>query len=565
MAPSPPTLPRLWDTAAAAIAACARALGDPRTVEELHAASGLALRLPVDARLSPGALHRYPWREELGCAVERLGYRYDLVARGAGEPGFAQAREEAFVLAGEAPALLFGVHLAEFGVCSGSDGDDLLVSGLLDGTASPRLPRAAIGAGGPVFAMRLGERLAVDPAEAARATLADACARHRGAASAPSGIATGAAIYAVAQAALASGAVDPSGLALFAQRAAEGRSAFAGHLPRMAAALPAEGREELAAATAAMRRAAAMLGELASLCPFPPPAGRPLTTTIREQAGELVAVAAEAEAEAMAAIERALAGERARAAAAGLRIEPLEGSNLDELFTCINSIPLASLDTDARDCRARIAPSLGAAIAGRMLFRERALIGHILWAPLEEARYPVAASGRRWLVFCPWLEPGERGRGLGAKLFGALDQAARAAGVDGLLTLATSLEVFLHHSGYERHGFVEVDRRGDTRLLERKIVDAPSEARLIDPPDPPRRGALPVVVRHGYNCPLLLRARRDAAAAARSLGAQVALDEADAAKGEAAGVTVGGKAIAHGPLPAQALAPAFAAEAEDWP
>jgi hypothetical protein len=289
-----------------------------------------------------------------------------------------------------------------------------------------------------------------------------------------------------------------------------------------------------------------------------------LTTTLREQAAELVDAAGRAEEEAIAAIERALVERRASAARRGVRIQPLDPTRLAELFACVDEIPLAGLRAEAAACRARLLPELERGFDGRLLYRGDRLVGHLIWAPLEVARYPVAARGVRWLVFCPWLAREERGQGLGPLLFGALDEAARAARVDGLLTFATSLEVFLHHRGYERHGFAEIDRRGDTRLLERRLTEAPSEARFVDPPPPRAGGPLPVVVRHTYNCPLLLRARRDTARAAASLAPRAAVDQADAQPGDPAGVTVGGKAIAHGPLPFEAIAQALAAEAEDW-
>jgi GNAT superfamily N-acetyltransferase len=180
-----------------------------------------------------------------------------------------------------------------------------------------------------------------------------------------------------------------------------------------------------------------------------------------------------------------------------------------------------------------------------------------LYAPLETARYPVLADGRRWFLFCPWVARELRGRGLGARLFAALEAAARSAGVDGLLTFATTDERFLHEGGLAHHGFVEVARRGELRLMERTLTDVPSRARLVElPAPPPRPGALPVLVRHGYNCPLLLRTRRDLGATARAAGERVALDEADAGP-DPSGATVGGRPVPHAYLPAGNLAAAL--------
>ncbi|MSP63005.1 MAG: hypothetical protein EXR72_22250, partial [Myxococcales bacterium] len=509
------TLPASWDTAAAALAACARALGDPRSPAALHAASGLAFRISTDRRLTPAGPLAYPWREVLTVAAERLGCRWRLAAADPGEPLWTEARDEAFALATAGalagrPTLLFGVHGGAFGLVRGVDpaADALIVSGVLDGTAPPLLSRAALGGNtGMLFALQLTARLAIDPAVAARATLRAAIRHGRGDAPTEGGVAIGAAAWQLVCTALASGDVDPSGLALLAQLLAEARAAVAGWLPTAATTLALD----LAPAERAARRAAGMLAEAARLLPFPPPATGMLTTSLREQACDLFAEAARAEAESLASLEIALAA--SERAIHDLRVIDLDAAHLPSLFACVQEIPIAGLQGEAATCRER----LGLAVGGKLLYRGERLIGHILWAPLEEAGYPVAARGRRWFVFCPWLESGLRGRGLGARLFSALDDAARAAGIDGLLTLATSIEVFLHHRGYEHHGFVEVDRRGDSRLLERRLTDLPSEARLQDPPAPPPGGPLQVIVRHGYNCPLLLRVRRDAASAARAL------------------------------------------------
>ncbi len=560
------TLPASWDTAAAALTACARALGDPRDVGAIAAASGLAMRISVDQRLTAAGPHRYPWRDELTAAAERLGFGWRLVASRAGEPLFARAMDEAFALAvagveAGRPTLLFGVQVAEFGIVRGHDGDDLIVSGLLDGAGAPTtLARGSLGESGILFALQLVERHAIDPAMAARAALRAAVEHGRGDDFAPEGVATGAAAWARLVDGLGAGFIDPSGLAFSVQRFAEARGAFARWLPVAAAALALD----LGEVERPMRRAAAMMAELARLLPFPPPATGMLTTTLREQAQELAREAARAEAEALTSIERTLAEEERASAARDLRVEPLDAARLPSLFACVDEIPIAGLRAEAAARRERLAPALGRAIDGRLLYRDGALVGHVLWAPLEEALQPVAARGRRWFVFCPWLAAPLRGHGLGGRLFAALDEAARAAGVDGLLTFATSIDVFLHHRGLERHGFVEVDRRGDTRLLERSLTGAPSQARITDPPPPRADGPLPVIVRHAYHCPLLLRVRRDAAAAARALAPQVALDEADASPGEPAGVVAGGRPLAHAPIPAAALVAGLADAAKGW-
>ncbi|HEX2571174.1 MAG TPA: GNAT family N-acetyltransferase [Polyangia bacterium] len=563
-------LPPSWDTAAAALGACAQALGDPRDGRTLAAASGLAFRIALDRRLSPAGPHGYPWREELTAAAERLGYDWRLVASRAGEPGFERACDAAFELgclgveAGR-PTLWFGVQVAEFGLVRGADraAGRLSVSGLLDAAGGAvELDRAQIGAeAGLVFALQLIERVPQDPAAAALATLRTALehargGRYAGALELPV-IFSGAEAWQLWEEALTQGDVDPLGLAFAAQRYAEARAHVAQYLPMAAQATGLD----LGQVAQGYRRAATMLTELARLVPYPPGPSFMLTTTLRDEAAALVSEAARAEREAIWALGPILAAaERARATA-GLELRPLNAATLPDLFACVAEIPISGLREEAAQCRARLEPLLGQGsgspsprIDGRLLYqmpaqgRGRRLVGHILWAPLEQAGYGLRAEGVRWFLYCPWIERARRGQGAGRRLFEALVEAARAAGVDGILTLATSIDVFLHHEGYERGGFVEVARQGDTRLLELCLTETPSRAQFVEPPPAPPGGPLPVVVRHNYHCPLLLRVRREVVQLGRQLGSAVRVDEADVAPGEVAGVTVGGQRLPHGPM-----------------
>lgn len=574
-------LPPSWDTAAAALGACAQALGDPRDVRTLTAASGLAFRIALDRRLSPAGPHGYSWREELTVAAERLGYEWRLVASRVGEPGFERACDAAFemgcagVEAGR-PTLWFGVQVAEFGLVRGADraAGSLAVSGLLDAAGGAvELDRAQIGAeAGLVFALQLIERAPQDPAEAARATLRAALehargGRYAGALELPV-IFSGAEAWQLWEEVLTQGDVDPLGLAFAAQRYAEARAHVAYYLPMAAQAAGLD----LERVAQGYRRAATMLGELARLVPYPPGPSFMLTTTVRDEAAALVSEAARAEREAIWALDPILAAaERARATS-GLELRPLNAATLPDLFACVDEIPISGLREEAALCRARLEPLLGQGpdakaqgqtqtqaqtrIDGRLLYqmsgqgqgRGRRLVGHILWAPLEQAGYGLRAEGVCWFLYCPWIERTRRGQGAGRRLFEALVEAARAAGVDGILTLATSIDVFLHHEGFERGGFVEVARQGDTRLLELRLSETPSRAQFVEPPPAAPGGPLPVVVRHNYHCPLLLRVRREVVQLGRLLGDAVRVDEADAAPGETAGVTVGGKRLPHGPI-----------------
>jgi GNAT superfamily N-acetyltransferase len=557
------SLPRAWDTAAAALCACARALGDAREPAVVAAASGLAFRVTADDAVSLGAAHAWPWREELCAAAARLGYVAEVVASSeAPESALhaaAQARALVFARAGVQagrPTLIWGVHAPEFGLVHGVDGERLRVSGILDGAAPETIGADELGRGDVpvVFALQLVGAAPVPADEAALATLRAALVLGRGPAPALAGFHVGLAAWDAMVRALERGVIDPAGLAYSAQRYAEARAACAMWLDEAARATGCE----LRAAQVAMRRAAGMLAELARLHPFPLPAGAMLTDAAREQARELVVETRRAEADALDAIACALAA-HARAAAA--RVDLVDVAVADggattrsgaaALFACVRELPVV-LDDETAACRER------APVRAKLAIESGRVVGQLLWAPLAESLYPVAADGARVMLFCPWVARERRGRGLGARLISALIADARAAGADGMLTLATGDERFLHAAPLEHLGFVEVDRRGDTRLLELRFTDAPSNARLVDPPPPHTAArALPVLVRHAYNCPLLLHTRRGLATAAAALAPRVALDERDATRTAPAAATIDDRPLLHGYVPAALLAAAL--------
>lgn len=558
-------LPRGWDTAAAALAACAHAAQDPRSRAEIAAFSGLAFRVTCDRVVSLAGPHAWPWRSELPAAAERLGYAVQLVACDEpAESAHAQAarrRATDLIRAGLAaghPTLIWGVHAPEFGVARGLDGDQLEVSGILDGVAPPSLSLTDLGRGDVpvVFAMQLGERSDLSAEESALSALRAALLLGRGPAAVISGFARGLDAWATVQRALEAGDIDPAGLAYFAHRQAESRAAIAAFIPTAARALSVD----LDAAGPAWRRSSAMLAELAAFHPFPPPPDTMMTGSNADQSLALIEEVARAEAAALDAVEAGLAAHQ-RASNARLTVVELDRTQAPSLFACTADLPLP-LEAQADRCRERERQRLGSSFRALLLQDQSRTVGQLLYAPLGDSLYPIGAEGTRWLIFCPWVSRARRGRGLGTRLFTTLIDRARKAGIDGLLALATSDERFLDPSGFLKHGFTEVARRGELRLLELALTERPSCARILDPAEPARNGPLPVTVRHAYNCPLLLAARENAAAAAAEV--QAALDSGDATATDPAGVSVGGRPLIHGFVPLSALTQAFREAAARW-
>ena len=529
------------------------ARGDDRSAAEIFGLSGCAFRLTVGPRVDLGGWAGFPWAEELPAAVQRLGYPTELVFAEEGQPLFELARARAAALCAErGPAILFGVQLPAFGLAAAGDTPETLrISGLLDAQGGARtLPGRMLGAGTMplVFALALGDRQPIDAQTALAAALAEALRLGTSPTVRP-GHAGGLAAYDAWMAALASGHVDPAGHAFTSALGAEARGQAAAFLAgaRLSGA-------DLGPAADAYSRVAATLEELAVRFPFPPV--RPLETPALEAAAALLGRAREEEARGLSALARALAQHRAGEVGDSYAVEPAAAG---DLFGCIEDLPLGHLGPAAEVCRRHAEAALGKSRFA-LVVRERrsgAVVGHALYAPLGEAGVPIAAEGRAAFLFCPWIRAPLRGRGLGRLLVEGLCADAARRGFDGVLCEASTLPIFRHEEPLSALGFRELARRGEMRLAYRSLGRDHPIARWIDPPHAGAAGRAEVVIRHGYDCPLLLLLRRALGEVARERG--LAVDEADAGPGEPAGVTVGGARAPDLPLAPDVLLAALAA------
>ena len=527
-----------------AIAAAVGARGAPRPLAELAGLSGLGFRLQVDAEVSLASAHAFPWAEELPAALSRLGHEATWVHGDETDPALPGLRRR--VLALPFPAIAWGIHLPEFGLLLGADGERLRVAGVLDGGGGAEwMPLARLGTG-PVpilFALSPGDRRAPDDEAAARtAALLAAVRALRGQAAQLGGFVSGVAAYEVWSDALTTGRVDPAGHAYLAQIAAEARSLAAAWL---------EAIGERAAGP--FRRAAAALCEVAGAWTFPLPEGAALGSRAREEQARLLQEAAAAEREGAAALAETLTAARRTRASAGVTIDDAGTAGAADLFACLRDLPITGLEPEADELRA--APRFRAKLA-----RAGAeVVGHVYYADLAESGAAVDARGRWIYVYCAWVANERRGAGIGRRLFDAVVAEARAGGYQGLLVEATAQPVFLHHASYEALGFEEVDRAEDqARLLS---LPAGADARLLPGTAPAPRSSrkLPVVVAEGRPCPLLLRAARNVAAAAR------ACDVALTVRREPPqGIEVGGRRLPLEYIPEEAALQAFRAAARAW-
>jgi GNAT superfamily N-acetyltransferase len=548
-----------------AIRALVRAQGDERDAATLDVLSSFAFQLVVSAEIDLSGPVGFPWDHELRAALSRLGYDTEIHYAEPSDPRFGLMQRRAVDAARTAidrgqPAMAFGIQVPAFGLVVGYDDARrvLCVSGLLDDAGGPReLSYDRLGRGDvPVlFLMTLGERTPVPDDDAWTAALRAAVEHARGERPIRGDCASGLAAYKAIAAALRSMRIDPSGLALTVQILAEARSHAAETLA--VRALSHAGDQTLATAATAYRRVAAATAALAGRLPFPPPPDQSITLPMRDRLLQAVFEIEAADGQAAGALASHLEARVRDRRTGTLHVEQLTARDAPELFRCIGDIPIDGLDRAATACRERIAPRLGSDFIATVLrsSADGRVHGHVYTAALASSGYPVQAAGRQLFLFCPWVRHDLRGSGLGRRLFEAVIAQARTDELDGVLTIATSQEIFLHYAVYQHFGWEEADREEDDRLLylplkKTRLEAAPRYAKAVAAT---HDGRPSVRVRHAYNCPLLHATREGAAHA----GPPEQLDVADSSVAgsgtDSAQVTIGPRRLPLGYVPAGAL------------
>jgi len=137
--------------------------------------------------------------------------------------------------------------------------------------------------------------------------------------------------------------------------------------------------------------------------------------------------------------------------------------------------------------------NLGKHVEGFHLEEDGEVIGHIYWAPSEQALVPYRTEpGAAWL-YCEWVQRPHQGKGHMRQLFSAFVEHLKKEGYKGVLVGATDYEGYMHHSHFEKRGF-RVIREGDGGKL--MYLPLAQEAVEVEPlaADIPVEGRAPVVV-----------------------------------------------------------------------
>ncbi len=137
-----------WTSAVGALAGVLRALGGDKPVWQVSALSGHAFRLAItsgpDGEIGVDGPNNFSARSALKL-YEHCGWRFGSIEASAGADDFDRRRKEALKQLRRSidhgrPAMAFGLHLPEFGIVRGYDGDDLIAATTVSGQYGERIP-----------------------------------------------------------------------------------------------------------------------------------------------------------------------------------------------------------------------------------------------------------------------------------------------------------------------------------------------------------------------------------------------------------------------------------------
>jgi len=178
----PATYPSNWISAVAALSGVLRALDVPTTTVAVSALSGHAFRFALIATLDGQIGAGGPNHFSSGSALplyEQLGWRFAAIEAAAADASLSRVREQALRSMRNAidhgrPSIAYGLHLPEFGIVRGYQGDDLIGATTMSPQYGERIPVSqwpVPGRPSPIRVFTPVKRVRVDHHRAVRAML----------------------------------------------------------------------------------------------------------------------------------------------------------------------------------------------------------------------------------------------------------------------------------------------------------------------------------------------------------------------------------------------------------
>ncbi len=230
--------------------------------------------------------------------------------------------------------------------------------------------------------------------------------------------------------------------------------------------------------------------------------------------------------------------------------------DVERAYPCATESPVPFWADGLPGCREWLAAHLGRYVEGLHLLDESGnVIGHIYWAPSDQALVPYEIEEGAAYIYCEWVQHGYRGRGGMRLLFQELVRLLRLQGCKGILVDGTEFEGYMHYQHFIQRGF-QVLREGEGGKLlyyplsQPSIAVKPLTVRVAKETD----AEVEVLVIGSRFCPVGASAVLAVRKVAQEFGERVAIREIPASReviaryGVADGIFINGKPKFFGPV-----------------
>ena len=240
-----------------------------------------------------------------------------------------------------------------------------------------------------------------------------------------------------------------------------------------------------------------------------------------------------------------------------MNIRPIQtAEDIQKAYPCSTEAPIPFWEDGLPMCREWMAQNLGKHIEGLHLEDgSGTVIGHIYWAPSQQALAPYEIEDGVAYIYCDWVQEQFRQRGGAHILFQELVDQLRSKNYKGILVDGTDFEGYMYYGHYLKRGFRIIQEQEGSRLMYYPLRNASIEVKRLPARIPkPGGSSVEIFVIGSCFCPVGASALLAVRKVARELGEQVVLKEVPASLeaikryGLADGIFINGKAKFLGPV-----------------
>lgn len=240
-----------------------------------------------------------------------------------------------------------------------------------------------------------------------------------------------------------------------------------------------------------------------------------------------------------------------------MKVQPVQTlPDIRQAYPCATESPTPFWADGLPLSREWFAENLGRHVEGFHLTDEEGhVIGHLYWAPGDQALAPYKIEEGAAYLYCEWVQRSHRGKGGMRLLFREFVDSLRSQGYKGILVDGTEIEGYMHSRHFLRRGFRALREGEGGGLLyyplgQPSVAVEPIEARIARETE----AEVEILVIGSRFCPVGASAVLAVRKVAQEFGERVVVREIPAGReaiaryGVADGIFINGKARFFGPV-----------------